>query len=516
MHTALATLVSVLLVTGGLRQGFAAETKAAVTPTTTSQATRGLTHTVSGEPLGEGRMNVSLLGSWYRQEQSRHGVPPSGSHIMTGTAAFAFGINSHIDMFAVLPAFVLMRPEPHTNTFGVGGFTTGLRGSLPLPSTSPLYLGGQVSVIAGTAGNQINHNREDGYNYFETRTGYDLSGRIAQTLRIGSDTLGLKIHLNQGGRASLQDGHETLLLLGGGVQGIVHHLLVLGVEATSRTHFRQLALTTDPVWITPSVQLRSPYYFNFVLGGDISLSRDRGSRQQRALEPYRLFGGFVFTMDTQQRRREREAQERAALEQERAEMERKAQEAAALADSLARKATEDSVALVGQREVERQRADSLARKAVEDSVALARVQEQLKEEKERRSDAEKQLLSTGLLLLDAVYFSTGRSDISINSRPYLNIIGKMLLKYPKLKIEVAGHTDNTGGLQANMNLSQARAESVRHYLISVAPELGNMLTARGYGPTQPKGDNRTAEGRMMNRRVELLVLNRDVLKEYNR
>jgi OOP family OmpA-OmpF porin len=91
----------------------------------------------------------------------------------------------------------------------------------------------------------------------------------------------------------------------------------------------------------------------------------------------------------------------------------------------------------------------------------------------------------------------------------------MLLKYPKLQLEVAGHTDNVGSLQTNMRLSQVRAESVRLYLMSVAPELASRLLAKGYGPMQPKAENNTANGRKINRRVEIQVLNRDVLKEYN-
>jgi outer membrane protein OmpA-like peptidoglycan-associated protein len=114
-----------------------------------------------------------------------------------------------------------------------------------------------------------------------------------------------------------------------------------------------------------------------------------------------------------------------------------------------------------------------------------------------------------------VYFETGKADISINSFPYLNIIGKMLTKYPKLQIEVSGHTDNVGSSQSNMALSQSRADGVRRYLLQVAPELSNNLTARGYGSTMPKASNNSADGRKLNRRTELQVLNKDVLKEYN-
>lgn len=157
----------------------------------------------------------------------------------------------------------------------------------------------------------------------------------------------------------------------------------------------------------------------------------------------------------------------------------------------------------------------MAAKARQDSLALVESRKNLELEKSKRSDAEKQLLSTGLLLLDAVYFETGKTDISINSKPYLNIIAKMLTKYAKLRIEVAGHTDDVGSDASNQRLSQGRAEAVSAYMSSVAPELSNMLSARGYGESMPKADNKTADGRKHNRRTELQVLNKEVLREYN-
>ena len=66
-----------------------------------------------------------------------------------------------------------------------------------------------------------------------------------------------------------------------------------------------------------------------------------------------------------------------------------------------------------------------------------------------------------------------------------------------------------------MNLSQTRAEAVKYFLIQSSPQLANKLTARGYGPIRPKANNSYAEGRKVNRRVELQVLNKEVLSEYN-
>jgi outer membrane protein OmpA-like peptidoglycan-associated protein len=167
--------------------------------------------------------------------------------------------------------------------------------------------------------------------------------------------------------------------------------------------------------------------------------------------------------------------------------------------------------------MEKARQDSLARaeKARQDSLALSDAHRQLDAERSKRSEMENQLLSTGLLVLDAVYFETGRTEISINSKPYLDMLAKMLAKYPKLKIEVDGHTDNVGGDAYNQRLSEGRALAVRDYLVARTPELGSRLTARGYGKASPKADNRDAEGRTLNRRTELRVLNKEALDEYN-
>jgi outer membrane protein OmpA-like peptidoglycan-associated protein len=67
-----------------------------------------------------------------------------------------------------------------------------------------------------------------------------------------------------------------------------------------------------------------------------------------------------------------------------------------------------------------------------------------------------------------------------------------------------------------MNLSKARAEAVRFFLIKISPELINRVTSQGYGPSHPKASNTSAAGRKVNRRVELQVLNKDALSEYNK
>ncbi|MGH7606533.1 MAG: OmpA family protein [Gemmatimonadales bacterium] len=106
------------------------------------------------------------------------------------------------------------------------------------------------------------------------------------------------------------------------------------------------------------------------------------------------------------------------------------------------------------------------------------------------------------VVLRGVTFETGRSALRANSHTVLDIVAASLIANPDIRVEIAGHTDNTGSLATNMRLSQARADAVRAYLASkgVAPE---RMVARGYGPAEPVSPNSTAEGRAQNRRVEL-------------
>jgi OOP family OmpA-OmpF porin len=85
----------------------------------------------------------------------------------------------------------------------------------------------------------------------------------------------------------------------------------------------------------------------------------------------------------------------------------------------------------------------------------------------------------------------------------LDEAAETLKKYPELKIEVGGYTDTTGNDTLNKNLSQARAETVKKYLISKG--VNDNLTAIGYGEANPIADNNTNEGRIKNRRVELKI-----------
>jgi outer membrane protein OmpA-like peptidoglycan-associated protein len=94
-----------------------------------------------------------------------------------------------------------------------------------------------------------------------------------------------------------------------------------------------------------------------------------------------------------------------------------------------------------------------------------------------------------------------------DSQPALDALVDILQKNPTLRVEIQGHSDPQHYAYGRRP-TQSRAESVRRYLIDhgIAQE---RLTAKGYGETKPIADNKTPEGRRMNRRIEVLILRRD-------
>jgi len=76
-----------------------------------------------------------------------------------------------------------------------------------------------------------------------------------------------------------------------------------------------------------------------------------------------------------------------------------------------------------------------------------------------------------------------------------------------MKLEISGHTDNTGSLRINQKLSRDRAKAVVDYLVSSGVS-ADMLVYKGYADSQPVAPNDTAEGRERNRRVEFKVLSK--------
>ncbi len=105
-----------------------------------------------------------------------------------------------------------------------------------------------------------------------------------------------------------------------------------------------------------------------------------------------------------------------------------------------------------------------------------------------------------------IFFSTGSSKLLPKSFKSLNEVATLLAADESLMINIDGHTDITGKPEKNQILSEARAASVKQYLVSKGLA-ENRATVTGYGDTKPIADNKTAAGRAKNRRTEMTVRN---------
>jgi outer membrane protein OmpA-like peptidoglycan-associated protein len=103
-----------------------------------------------------------------------------------------------------------------------------------------------------------------------------------------------------------------------------------------------------------------------------------------------------------------------------------------------------------------------------------------------------------------VTFDVNRADINANFYEVLKSVALVLDEYDQTLVDVAGHTDSTGSVTYNMDLSERRAESVSRFLESQGVD-SRRVYAQGYGPHYPVADNSTASGRSENRRVELAL-----------
>ena len=101
-------------------------------------------------------------------------------------------------------------------------------------------------------------------------------------------------------------------------------------------------------------------------------------------------------------------------------------------------------------------------------------------------------------------FATDSASVRPDLNADIRAVASSLLKYPNSRIEVVGHTDNTGGAAYNQDLSQRRASSVASILLNSGVPSGR-VSAYGRGEDQPIATNLTPEGRALNRRVEIII-----------
>lgn len=101
-----------------------------------------------------------------------------------------------------------------------------------------------------------------------------------------------------------------------------------------------------------------------------------------------------------------------------------------------------------------------------------------------------------------IFFATGSWQLLAKSHKSLDDVVKLLNEDPNLKLDVEGHTDNTGKADKNLTLSDKRAQAVHDYFVKKGIS-ADRLKSTGFGQEQPIADNKTAAGRAKNRRVEL-------------
>jgi OmpA-OmpF porin, OOP family len=116
----------------------------------------------------------------------------------------------------------------------------------------------------------------------------------------------------------------------------------------------------------------------------------------------------------------------------------------------------------------------------------------------------KDIAATGRVALYGLYFDTDKAELKPESAPSLGEIGKLLKAQPDLKVYIVGHTDNVGGFDYNMSLSQRRAKSVVDQLVQSYGIAADRLKPAGAGMIAPVATNDDEAGRGKNRRVEIV------------
>jgi outer membrane protein OmpA-like peptidoglycan-associated protein len=110
------------------------------------------------------------------------------------------------------------------------------------------------------------------------------------------------------------------------------------------------------------------------------------------------------------------------------------------------------------------------------------------------------------IVLRNIFFDLDKDQLKIESLPELRELAGFLDENPEVKIEIAGHTDDQGTDEYNVDLSRRRADAVKKYLVDQAGVASERLVTKGFGASKPIASNDTEEGRAQNRRTEFTVI----------
>lgn len=122
-----------------------------------------------------------------------------------------------------------------------------------------------------------------------------------------------------------------------------------------------------------------------------------------------------------------------------------------------------------------------------------------------RVDAAGCVIQQQVIVLDGIQFESDSARLLSGSHQQIEAVARAMQSQANMRVEIAGHTDASGGFIHNQVLSSRRANAVRNQLINRGVD-ANRLSARGYGESNPITENSTVQGRAQNRRVEFRIL----------
>jgi len=234
-------------------------------------------------------------------------------------------------------------------------------------------------------------------------------------------------------------------------------------------------------------------------------AREEQARKQAEDEAARRAAAEQQAQEDARRRAEAEKAQQEA--QVAAEQRRLEAENAARAQQEAEAARQAALQQQQAAEAERQRAELAAQQAEQQRQQAEREKEEMRARllQQLNTVLETRDTQRGLIVNMAdVLFDTGKSTLRPAAREKLAKISGIVLAYPGLKLQVEGHTDSVGSTAYNQKLSEARANSVRDYLVKQGLT-EDSITSEGFGEMQPVASNANAKGRQQNRRVEMVV-----------
>jgi OmpA-OmpF porin, OOP family len=182
----------------------------------------------------------------------------------------------------------------------------------------------------------------------------------------------------------------------------------------------------------------------------------------------------------------------------------------------AQSAAEKAKAEAESAKAESEKAKSEAERAKSEAVTAKNEADKTKAENEQLvrelSELKGKQTDRGIVLtLGDVLFETGKADLSTQANASIDKLSQFLLNHPTRNLSIEGHTDSVGSDDYNLGLSQRRAEAVKNALVAKGVATERIVT-KGLGKKFPIASNATAQGRQLNRRVEVVVLNEAAAK----